>query len=67
MNKDMFMNIPFSVREYDTYFMCKKDFTGLWGFSSIQKCTAAIRCLAYGGPTNVANDYLRARGQVDIF
>jgi hypothetical protein len=29
------------------------------GFSSIQKCTAAICYLAYEAPTDVANDYLR--------
>ena len=39
--------------------MSKKDCTGLWGFSSIQKCTAAMRCLAYGAPPDTANDYLR--------
>jgi hypothetical protein len=62
MNKDLFMKIVFGVREYDTYFMCKKHYTNLWGFSSIQKCTVSIRCLAYGPPTDVANDYLRMAG-----
>jgi hypothetical protein len=37
MNKDLFMKILHGVREYDTYFMDKKDCTGLWGFPSIQK------------------------------
>ena len=59
MNKDLFMKIVFGVREYDDYFMSKQDCTGLWGFSSIQKCTAAMRCLAYGAPPDTANDYLR--------
>jgi hypothetical protein len=59
MNKDLFLKIVHGVREYDTYFMAKKDCTGLWGFTSIQKCTAAMRCLAYGAPPDTANDYLR--------
>jgi hypothetical protein len=36
MNKELFMKIVFGVREYDHYFMCKPDCTGLWGFSSVQ-------------------------------
>ncbi|XP_051190561.1 uncharacterized protein [Lolium perenne] len=59
MNKDLFFKIVHGVREYDTYFMAKKDCTGLWGFTSIQKCTAAMRCLAYGAPPDTTNDYLR--------
>jgi hypothetical protein len=35
MNKDLFMKIIFGVREYDDYFMSKKECTGLWGFSSV--------------------------------
>jgi hypothetical protein len=46
------------VREYDTYIMCKKDCTDLWGFSSVQKCTAAMRCFAYGAPPDVGDDYM---------
>jgi hypothetical protein len=59
MNKDMFMKIVFGVREYDEYFMIKQYCTDLWGFTSIQKCTTAMRCLAYGAPPDSANDYLR--------
>ncbi|XP_071683465.1 uncharacterized protein [Lolium perenne] len=59
MNKDLFMKIVFGVREYDDYFMIKQDCTGLWGFTSIQKCTVAMHCLAYGAPPDTTNDYLR--------
>ncbi|XP_071677155.1 uncharacterized protein [Lolium perenne] len=59
MNKALFLKIVHGVREYDTYFMAKKDCTGLWGFTSVQKCTATMRCLAYGAPPDTANDYLR--------
>ena len=59
MNKGLFMKIVFGVREYDDYFEQKKDCTGVWGFSSVQKCTAAMRCLAYGAPPDSQTDYLR--------
>ncbi|XP_071680175.1 uncharacterized protein [Lolium perenne] len=63
MNKDLFLKIVHGAREYDTYFMAKKDCTGLWGFISIQKCTAAMRCLAYGAPPDTTNDYLSRHAQ----
>jgi hypothetical protein len=44
MNKDLFMKIVFGVREYGDYFMCNKDCTDLWGFSSIRSAT--LRYLA---------------------
>ncbi|XP_071678302.1 uncharacterized protein [Lolium perenne] len=59
MNKELFLKIVHDVREYDTYFMAKRDCTGLWGFTSIQKCTAAMRCLAYEAPPDTSNDSLR--------
>jgi hypothetical protein len=33
---------------HDPYFRCKPDATGKLGFSSYQKCSTAIRMLAYG-------------------
>jgi hypothetical protein len=59
MNKDLFMKIVQGVREYDDYFKYKKDCTRKWGFTSIQKCTAALRCIAYGSPPDTSVDYLR--------
>jgi hypothetical protein len=58
MNKDLFMKIVFGITEYADYFIYKHDCTGLWGYFSIQKCTAALRCLAYGDPPDAADDYL---------
>jgi hypothetical protein len=37
MNKETFMKIVFGEREYGASFMCKPDYTGLYGFSSVQK------------------------------
>jgi hypothetical protein len=34
MNKDLFIKIVQSVREYDDYFKYKKDCTGKWGFTA---------------------------------
>ena len=47
------------VREYDEYFELKSDCTRLLGFSCIQKCSVALRCLAYGAPADSMVDYFR--------
>jgi hypothetical protein len=59
MSKGLFMNILHDVREFDPYFKLKHDVVGVAGFSSIQKCTAAMRMLAYGAPADTQDDYLR--------
>jgi hypothetical protein len=58
MNKELFMTIVQGVREYDDYFKYKKDCTRKWGFTSVQKCTAALWCIAYGASPNAPMDYL---------
>jgi hypothetical protein len=63
MSKDLFIKILHGVREFDSYFLhgmrefdpyfsLKHDGVGTAGFSSIQKCTAAMRMLAYGEPAD---------------
>ena len=59
INRVVFRNIVHGVRDYDDYFELKQDCVGLLGFSSLQKRTAAIRCLAYGTPADSLDDYLR--------
>ncbi|KAK1644998.1 hypothetical protein QYE76_062803 [Lolium multiflorum] len=59
MSKGLFMNIIHGVREFDPYFKLKLDAIGVLGFSLIQKCTAAMRMLAYGAPADTQDDYLR--------
>jgi hypothetical protein len=59
MNKDLFMKIVHGVREYDDYFKYKKYCTGKWGFTSVQKCTAALRCIAYEAPLDTIVGYVR--------
>ena len=57
MSRKLFLRIVDSISEFDSYFKCKKDCTGTLGFTSIQKCTAAMRMLAYGAPGDSLDDY----------
>jgi hypothetical protein len=50
MSRKLFLDIVYVVRRFDNYFICKKDCTGMVGFFSLQKCTPALRILAYGAP-----------------
>jgi hypothetical protein len=59
MNHKLFLKIMHAIREIDTYFKLKKDCIGTLGFTSIQKCTMAMRLLAYGAPADAHDDYLR--------
>jgi hypothetical protein len=58
MSKGLFMNILHGVREFGPYFKLKNEVVGTVGFSSIQKCTAAMMMLAYGAPADTHDDYL---------
>ena len=59
MSQNLFMRILEGVRAYDEYFVARPDATGRYGFSSYQKCTAAIRMLAYGVAGDLVDEYLR--------
>jgi hypothetical protein len=59
MSRKLFLDIVYAVRHFDNFFICKKDCTGMVGFSSLQKCTAALRMLAYGAPGDAKDDYIR--------
>jgi hypothetical protein len=54
----LFISILHDVREYDKFFVPNHEFCGLACFSSIQKCTASIRVLAYGPPVGSHDNYL---------
>jgi hypothetical protein len=58
MNKDLFIKLMHGVREYDSYFVMKKDTIGVFGFLEIKKCTTAMRLLAYGAPNDTHDNYL---------
>jgi hypothetical protein len=59
MSRKLFLKIVYALRDYDSYFRCKLDCTGMAGFSALQKCTVAMRMLAYGAPGDTTDDCLR--------
>jgi hypothetical protein len=59
MSRKLFLNIVYVVRSFDNNFICKKDYTGMVGFSSLQKCSSALRMLAYGALDDAHDDYIR--------
>jgi hypothetical protein len=58
MSRKLFLKIVYALRDYDSYFRCKLDCTGMAGFSALQKYTVAMRMLAYGAPGDSTGDYL---------
>ncbi|XP_073368056.1 uncharacterized protein [Aegilops tauschii subsp. strangulata] len=59
MRKTVFDRLYLGVRSYDDYFILMKDVEGTIGFFGYQKCTAALRMLAYGTTTDSLDKYLR--------
>ncbi|XP_073360731.1 uncharacterized protein [Aegilops tauschii subsp. strangulata] len=57
MARHVFNRIREGVVAHDSYFECKTDALGKLGFSSYQKCTAAICMLAYGIPGDLMDEY----------
>lgn len=59
MNRHLFLRVVDAVTEPNPYFVQKPDDVGRLGLSALQKCTAAIRMLAYGTPADLQDEYLR--------
>jgi O-acetyl-ADP-ribose deacetylase (regulator of RNase III) len=59
MTKSMFLDITTTVEAHDDYFVRKANTAGTWGFSHLQKVTAALRMLTYGGPADLFDEYIR--------
>ncbi|XP_048618668.1 uncharacterized protein LOC111208289 isoform X1 [Brassica napus] len=59
MNKSLFMRIVDRLSNEVEYFREKKDALGRRSLSALQKCTAAIRVLAYGSAADAVDEYLR--------
>jgi hypothetical protein len=57
MSQKLFLEIVYALRDYDSYFRCKLDCTGMAGFSALKKCMVAMRMLAYGAPNDSTDDY----------
>ncbi|XP_018466280.2 uncharacterized protein LOC108837759 [Raphanus sativus] len=59
MNKPLFMRIVNRLSTEVPYFRPTQDATGRSGLTPLQKCTAAIRQLAYGVGADTVDEYVR--------
>ena len=59
MNKPLFLRIVHRLSTEVQYFQPSEDATGRSSLSPLQKCTAAIRQLAYGGAADTVDEYVR--------
>jgi hypothetical protein len=57
MRRELFLSIVDRVCAYDSWFVQRPDATGRLGLSALQKCTAAIRMLAYGVAADATDEY----------
>ncbi|GKC73918.1 putative nuclease HARBI1 [Tanacetum coccineum] len=62
--KHLFLRIVDTVTANDRYFHQRPDATGRQSLSSLQKCTRAMRVLAYGMSFDAVDEYLRMSGVV---
>jgi hypothetical protein len=59
MRRHVFLRIVEALGNHDEYFQRRIDAVGRKGLSPLQKCTAALRILAYGSPADSVDDYVR--------
>ncbi|KAL6840949.1 hypothetical protein ACP4OV_029209 [Aristida adscensionis] len=59
MNRSLFLRIVNSLGQWSPYFTYRVDCAGRIGLSPLQKCTAAMRMLAYGTPADALDEYLK--------
>uniref|UniRef100_A0A0D3DK18 Myb-like domain-containing protein n=1 Tax=Brassica oleracea var. oleracea TaxID=109376 RepID=A0A0D3DK18_BRAOL len=59
INKPLFMKIVHRLSTEVEFFRQKQDALGRSSLSPLQKCTAAIRVLAYGSAADAVDEYLR--------
>ncbi|XP_021761811.1 uncharacterized protein LOC110726649 [Chenopodium quinoa] len=59
MRKQVFLRIVHTLEERHQFFQQRQDATGRFGASALQKCTVALRLLAYGTAADFVDDYLR--------
>ncbi|XP_047979207.1 uncharacterized protein LOC125221126 [Salvia hispanica] len=61
MSRDLFLRIVHTLEGRDEYFQYREYGIGRLGLTPLQKCTVAIRQLAYGTTTDMFNEYLHVR------
>ncbi|XP_024008018.1 uncharacterized protein LOC112084005 [Eutrema salsugineum] len=59
MNKELFLRIVDCFSNEIPYFQQRRNAAGRFGLSGLQKCTAAIRMMAYGTAADAVDEYLR--------
>lgn len=59
VSRQIFFNICNALEAKYPFFQTRKDATGRVGFNVYQKCTAALRQLAYGVSADAVDEYLR--------
>jgi hypothetical protein len=59
MCKAMFIDICHAATKRNVYFHQRLNAAGLPGFATVQKITAIVHMLAYGGPANQLDEYFR--------
>ncbi|XP_048591653.1 putative nuclease HARBI1 [Brassica napus] len=59
MNKSLFMHIVTRLADEVPFIQRRRDATGRFGLSGLQKATAAIRMMAYGCAADAVDEYLR--------
>ncbi|XP_042420619.1 uncharacterized protein LOC122008822 [Zingiber officinale] len=59
MRRELFLRIVNALENHSTFFQQRDDAVRRKGLSPLQKCTAAIRQLAYGVPADHLDEYLR--------
>ncbi|XP_023770588.2 uncharacterized protein LOC111919209 isoform X1 [Lactuca sativa] len=59
MRRELFVQIVNGISNHSIYFQQRKDALGNNGLSPLQKCTAAIRQLAYGTTGDLFDEYIR--------
>ncbi|XP_024009329.1 uncharacterized protein LOC112084429 [Eutrema salsugineum] len=59
MHKHLFMRIVDQLTNEVPYFQQRRNASGRLGLSGLQKCTAAIRMMAYGCAADAFDEYLR--------
>jgi hypothetical protein len=59
MRRQLFVRIVDAVTEQDPHFVQRPDAIGALGLSPLQKCTVAMRMLAYGASADSLDEYCR--------
>jgi hypothetical protein len=59
MSKTMFLDISHAIATRNRYFLRRVNAAGVQSFTTLQKITIAVRMLAYGGPADRLDEYIR--------